>query len=111
MLTQIPNTVSDLENKKKDSFLRSSLFVLRTSFGNSPLFRQLMGAIGGAVIAVLIYQGYALVSPYVMSMFGPGESAMQKQILEETRSARLDRIGAVAAEELKSMQASAPEQQ
>jgi len=70
-----------------------------------PLLRQFLGAIGGAAIALLLYEAYALAAPPLeTALFHNSASSEAKMIKEETQSNRLDRIAALARENLAKLQ-------
>lgn len=106
MLTQTPNPLATIESKK--SIFHFSFFILRF-VRSSPLARQLTGAIIGALIAVVAYEGFTFASPYVAGLFRRSDAEVQEQITEEVKEDRLDRIGALAAEKLEKYRAAAPE--
>lgn len=109
MLTPTPNPLANYESRiaKLLRALRHSPFAIRTF--SSPLFRQITGAGMGALIALIAYEGFAFVSPYMDNMFTHDTVAKQKAVMEETQEAKMDRVGALAAEKLNSLRASAPE--
>ncbi len=70
-----------------------------------PFLRQILGAVGGAMIALLIYEGYAVVSPPLQAMLFKGNASSDAaQFTDETRNDRLDRIAEVAKENLSRLQ-------
>lgn len=108
----IPHPLSDDHKYKGLSarckeFFRTSHFALRTF--SSPLLRQIVGAGMGALIALIAYEAFAFVSPYMDNMFTHDTVAEQKAVMEETQDAKMDRVGALAAEKLNSLRTSAPE--
>lgn len=107
----VPHPLSDDHKYKglgvrcKD-FFHTSHFTLRIF--SSPLLRQLFGAGMGALVAVVMYEGYMFVSPYVHTLF-TDSAAEEQYVREETRKAKMDRVGALAAEKLEELRTSAPE--
>ncbi len=76
------------------------------NFRKIPLVRQVLGALGGAAIALLLYEGYTLVSPPLQAMLFKGNASSDAaQFTDEARNDRLDRIAQVARDNLAQLQA------
>lgn len=104
----VPNPLHDVHHK--NSFLGTWYLKLVTSAKQSPLLRQIFGAGVGALVALVMYEGFAFASPMVMEMFTTHDIAAEKQAIEEeTQDSKLDRVGALAGEKLEDLRTSAPE--
>lgn len=108
MLTPTPNPLHDLHHEGS-SFLGTWYLKLVTSAKQSPLTRQILGAAGGAVAALVVYQAVVFAAPFVHTLFANDAATEAKVVREETQEAKMDRVAALAAEKLEALRTSAPE--
>ncbi len=108
-MDSVPNPLHDVHHESQNVF--SKVMTKMKAMGDaSPLLRQLFGAGVGALVALVIYEGFAFASPIVVDMFTTHDVAAEKQAIEEeTQDFKLDRVGALAGEKLDDLRTSAPE--
>lgn len=108
MLTPTPNPLHDIHHETTNGL---SSFVSRlSSLGkSSPLTRQIVGAAGGAVAALVVYQAVVFATPFMHTLFAQDAATEAKMVREETQEAKMDRVAALAAEKLEALRTSAPE--
>ena len=115
MLTPTPNPLHDV-HEQTFNFQLSTFWnaarsspLLRHGVLERPWLRQAFGAVVGAMIALVIYQGFAWVTPHMQNLFAGTQEEQQQAVTAETQEAKLDRVAAMAAEKMKGMQTAAPE--
>ncbi len=107
MLTPTPNPLHDIHHETNG--FSSFILHLSSLAKSSPLLRQAVGAAMGALVALVMYEGFAFATPYVQNMLAQDSATEQQAIEEETQDSKMDRVSALANEKLEALRASAPE--
>lgn len=80
---------------------------IKTTLDNHPQLKQLLGAVGGASVALAVYYTYQFGAGIVSAHVIADEEAVspEAEIVDVDERATFERIGAVAREKLRGMEA------